>query len=95
MANYLYKTILFINTTNVVGINVSQNNTDKAAFETNGKPTAKKVSGITIGETTFEILKSYTDFVALLLTPLTWASVKYEELPNLKYILYIDSATYL
>ena len=86
---YLYKTMIFKDTSKVIGLTaaeVTQNGADKSDFETNFKATAVPVDQIAIAETTFEIVKTYTQFKALIDGVLiTWADVKY--LGNGTYVL--------
>ena len=86
MPNYLYKTILFKNTDDVIGF-LPSNNADKQEFENNYKSQAQPVNDLTLAETTFEVEKSYTDFKALLVQLIkTWPDVTYKE-NNKKYEL--------
>jgi len=66
MASYLYKTTVFTDTSNVNGIDVTQNNIDKTDYETNNKSSVVEVSDVVISETTFVIEDDYTTFDALI-----------------------------
>lgn len=80
MANYLHKCIVFKITDNVVEVDVAQNSLDKADFETNFKAIAKKIDSLFIAETTFEVIKTYAQFKAIVDgATITWAEVKYTE----------------
>lgn len=80
MANYLHKTELFKTTGSVIGINVTQNDTDKADFETNYKALAKKIDSLIIAETTFEVEKTYSQLKTLVDgATISWADIKYIE----------------
>jgi hypothetical protein len=87
MAGYLYRTIIYKDTTNVFGIDVAQNNTDKADFENNRKALAMKVSSVELAETTFVTIDSYVTLSARIVSPITWADVKYTE--DGRYDLYL------
>ena len=75
---YLYQTVLYKTNARVIGL-PSGNDANKTDFETNDKPLAVKVDGVIVSETTFVIEKDYASFEALLVSPLTWADVKYTE----------------
>lgn len=87
MAGYLYHCTIFKDTTNAYGVNVSQNTTDKTDFENNRKASAAKVSNVALEETTFITEDSYTVFSARIVSPITWADVKYTE--DGRYDLYL------
>jgi len=79
MTYYLYKTILYKSGTVVIGAPAS-NGTDLTDFETNFKATAITVNEIVLAETTVIIIKTYTQFKALIDGVLiTWADIKYIE----------------
>lgn len=88
---YLYNTTIYKDTTNVLGLDVTQNNLDKADFETNYKSSVYLISKISILETTVEIDKTYTQFKALIVNPILWSDVKMVEETN-HYDLYLLSA---
>jgi hypothetical protein len=83
----LYTMTLFKSTTNVIGA-PGDNDANKTDFEANDKPLATKIDAIEIVETTFIIIKTYAQFEALLVAPLTWADVKYLE-DDRKYTCYL------
>jgi len=88
---YLYKTTIFRDTTDVIGIDVAQNDADKSDFETNYKASTVLVDEVIIAETTFLTELTYAAFkskVAL------WSDVKRIENAK-KYILHILSSTSL
>lgn len=73
---YLYKHTIYKITDNVIGLNVTENNTNKTDFETTHKSATDKVTQIDLFETTYIVLKTYTDFEALITGEVTWADVK-------------------
>ena len=77
MANYLYRTEL-LRTNTSVGKSAT-NDADVTDFETNHKSTAVEVSRVELSETTFVIEDTYAAFEARLVSPVTWADVKYTE----------------
>lgn len=92
MADYLYKTTLYYETDNVIGINVSQNDTDLADWHNNYEAQAQQVTNIVISQTTFETEMSWTDFKALIDgVNITWADVKYYEDNNRDIIALIKN----
>jgi len=89
MTEYIYKTILYRDTTNVIGLNVTQNNIDLADFEANYKASSTSVDSIVIMETTFQIDKTYTQFKALVDgATILWSDVRFVKDPQ-KYCLYL------
>ena len=88
MSNYLYKTIIYKDTTNIYSLNITQNNIDKTDFETNRKSSSQSITEIFISETSFITEESYANFTARIISPITWADVKYIE-NSTKYILYL------
>lgn len=62
---------------------------DKTDFETN-KASALQAQDVIFAETTFLVQKSYTDFKALIVSPLAWSDVKYIQYANY-YELYVTS----
>jgi hypothetical protein len=75
---YIYTTSIYKDTTNVFGIDITANTTAKTDFETNFKATAILVQDIIFAETSIVIVKTYTQFKALIDgTVITWADVKY------------------
>jgi len=61
-SHYIYSTIIFHDTSNVVGIDVTQNDLDVTDFETNNQSSVSTISSLVISETAFIIKLSYTDF---------------------------------
>lgn len=95
MASYLHKVEIFKLTESVIGIDVTQNDADKADFETNYKASAKKIDSLIIAETTFEVEKTYSQLKALIDgTTITWADIKYVETDG-GYKLYLLRDTLL
>jgi hypothetical protein len=89
---YIYKTVLYKTTDNVIGVNVSQNNTDKADFENNHKAGATEIDEILIEETSFIFNLTYSQFEGKVATPLTWADVKFIDNAS-RYELHLVSET--
>ena len=87
---YLHTTTLYRVTTNVYGINVTQNNLDIADYETNYKSLTQEASEVTIAETTVISSISYADFKAHITGDITWADVICVTTTN-RYELYILS----
>ena len=73
---YLYKTVTYHDTNNVVTVPVD-NTTDNADFVANNKASAIEVSELVVSETTFVTEMSYGDFDTLVEANASWASVKY------------------
>jgi len=90
LANYLYKTILFKETANVVSL-PHDNATNLADFQANYEADVVLVDNVIPAETTFEIWKSYTDFKALINE---WTDVKCIDI-NHDYTLFLMSDTAL
>lgn len=88
MAQYNYHTILYTDTANVVGLDVTQNNSDLADYENNYQDDTVKISGVTVAETTFDIDYDYTTFKSKIASPLAWTDVKEVSTPN-RYVLYV------
>ena len=76
MAQYLYKTTIWTDTTNVVGLNTSQNTTDLADYENNNQSSTVKVSDVFVSETTFTTEMTYAQFDAIIVSPYDWTDVK-------------------
>lgn len=91
---YLYHTTIYKETSSIHGLNVSQNNADKADFEDNHKASAIVVDSVDIAETTFTIQDDYTTFSGRITTPIVWSDVKYIEEQG-RYVLYLESTTAL
>lgn len=83
--SYLYKTILE-KSPNGLQEEIDAKNADKIDFETNGKPTARKVDDVFLAQTTFISDLSYSNFKAKIVAPITWSDVKYKE-DRIKYEL--------
>jgi hypothetical protein len=79
MANYLYHTYILKDGTNTAGYNLATEAANKTDFETNFKATAYKIEDIFPAETTFDVIKTYADFKALIVSPITWADVNYAD----------------
>jgi hypothetical protein len=89
MAEYLYHAYVYYDTSNVIGANNSQEATNTTDFETNYKSQATEVEDISPGATMFDIVKTYTEFKALISSPITWADVKYADEDDRVYDLYL------
>lgn len=87
MANYIYKTSIYHQTDNVVGL-PSSNATDLSDFETNHMGTCLPITGLSVSETSFEIDKTYSEFDALVASPYAWSDVKCMETDK-SYVLYL------
>ena len=87
---YLYKTTIYKETADIVGIDATQEGANKTDFETNFKSQAIAVDDVAIAETTFITDLSYSDFKAIIVSPIGWADVKY--VSNGKYILHVTSS---
>lgn len=85
MSQYLYKTILYKDTSSVIGTPAS-NLGDVSDFEDNHKNSAELVTEILIEETTVVTELSYSDFKNLIVL---WSSVKYTN--GSRYVLHIIS----
>ena len=85
---YLYQTTLFIDTTNTYGFPVT-NSADKTDWETNFKSQALLINKIEIAETVFIVDKTFTQFKALIASPVLWSDVKYVE--SGRYNIYLLS----
>ncbi len=95
MANYLHKSAIFKVTNNVIGIDITQNDADKADFEANFKALAKRIDSLIIAETTFEVEKTYAQLKTLVDgATITWADIKYIETDE-GYKLYLLRDTLL
>jgi putative sterol carrier protein len=93
MADYLYKTIIYHDDTNVVET-PTNNDTDNTDFETNNKSSAVSVNEVVISSTTFVIELSYSDFDDLITGDVAWTDVKYIEDAK-AYCLFLASETEL
>jgi len=88
MAEYLYHTYVYHDTTNVLGVNPITEAANTTDFETNYKSLCVKIDDITPGSTMFDIIKTYTEFKALISTPIAWSDVKYAD-EGKNYDLYL------
>lgn len=84
---YLYQMTLYKDTSRVIGA-PGDNTVNTTDFVANDKPLAVKVDEVVLSETTFVIDKTYAQFEALLVSPVTWADVKYTENEN-SYVCYL------
>ena len=75
MADYIYKTSLYTDTSVVSGVPAT-NTADLADFTTNHAGDVVDIDELTIAETSFQIEKSYEDFDALVDTPYSWTNVR-------------------
>ena len=82
---YLYKAVIYKQPA-TLGVPANTHTADKLDFETNFKTQAAEVTEVLLAETTFVIDKTYTQFKALIVTPVTWSDVKYTD-DLQKYIL--------
>lgn len=76
MVNYLYKHIIYHDTSRIAGANVTQEALDTADFETHKSDTLE-IQELVIFDNTFVIDKSYSDFKALLTDGIDWSDVKF------------------
>jgi len=67
---------------------------DATDFVTNYKSSALEITQITIAQTAFTITKTYTDFKALVATPIDWGDVKFIQVRD-NYELYLVSESEL
>lgn len=93
MADYLYYTPIYIDTTNVSGV-PGDNASNKSDYETNYQSSTGKVDEVTLAATTFVFEQDYDDFKTLVTDPIEWADVK-ELIRGNRYLLYIISNTEL
>lgn len=94
MADYLYKSTVYFDTTDVIGIDPVQEEANKVEFEANYKASVYQVDDIQIAETVFVLNKSYADFKALIDGEVAWTDVKMIQ-QDKYYELFILSATQL
>ena len=93
MADYLYNTVLYNDTTNVANV-PEDNDANSTDFDTNHSADVPVVDNVTIATTTFIFDKTYSEFEALIADPIEWTDVKRYPLDN-RCILYIISNTEL
>jgi hypothetical protein len=79
MADYLYHAYVYHDTSDVLGVNPVVEAANTADFENNYKSQAVQIDDIIPGQTTFDIVKTYTQFKALISSPLTWSDVRYAD----------------
>ena len=89
---YSYQATIY--KTEEVIISGGTDDTDRSDFETNFKATAVEINDIEYADTVFIVQKTYTQFKALIVSPLVWSDVKYENAHS-RYILSILSETAL
>lgn len=78
MADYLYHCYIYHDINNVLGIVPADEAANVADFETNYKNQAVKIDDIIINQTTFDTVKTYTQFKSLIDgTTITWGDVKF------------------
>ena len=87
MANYLYKTTLYTDTSKVLAV-PANNSTNLADYEANHQDDTIKITDLQLADTTFGIDVSYTTFDSLVTTPYDWGDVREWEHNN-RYDLYI------
>jgi archaellum component FlaF (FlaF/FlaG flagellin family) len=92
MADYSYKTIIYKDTTSVVGLNVTQNNAALASYESTHQADTVKVDGMVAGQLTYQVDKTPVEFNGLIVTPHTWADVREISKPD-RYELYLITST--
>ena len=88
---YIYDTVLYKDTSNVISPPVT-NATDLADFTSVGLPTVLKVNDLSINDNYAEIDLSYTQFKALVVSPILWSDVKCKETVTM-YELHLLSDT--
>jgi hypothetical protein len=93
MAEYLYHTYVYYDTSNVIGANAVQEAANTTDFETNYKSQATEIDDLVPGATMFDIVVSYADFKALITSPITWADVKFADEDDKVYDLYLLSSS--
>jgi hypothetical protein len=76
MALYNYRTILYVDTANVIGLDTTQNALDVANYVNNYRADTDKLDEILMAETAFLIDLSYTDFKTKVVDPIAWTDVK-------------------
>ena len=86
---YIYHTTIFTDLTNVVGAPASSAS-DKSDFEINYKASTYPITDIQIAETSMEVEKTYSQFKALVASPILWTDVKRIDDTN-HYDLYLLS----
>ena len=80
---YLYRKTIHKDTSEILGVNESQNASDKSDFEATYKSQATPISELVLMETTFRVDRTWAQFKALIDgTIRVWADVKYIEGDN-------------
>lgn len=87
MSNYLYRTALYTDTSNVVSV-PADNSTNLTEYQNNHQSDTIKISSVQIAETTFASDIDYDDFDTLVASPYDWTDVK-ELTHNNRYELYL------
>lgn len=78
MADYLYHTYIYHNTSDVIGVVPADEAVKVTDFETNYKNLAVKIDDIIVNATTFENVVNYNAFKALIDgVNVLWGDVKY------------------
>jgi len=85
MINSFYKTVIYTNTANVIGVNITQNTIDKIDFETNYKSTAIGITDATFFDTS---LSSVLDFTVFKTKVSNWDDVRYLVRDNNRYEIF-------
>jgi hypothetical protein len=88
---YIYKTTIYKPARrNIVDDDIrSINQASQDDFEANYKASAVLITSVVMAETTFITELAYADFKAKIVSPITWADVKY--IDNNDYVLYLAS----
>ena len=87
MANYLYKTVLYTDASNVADLSAS-NATDLSEYTTNHQSSTVKIDNIELADTTFEVEKTYSNFDSMITDGIDWTDVK-ELTKDNRYELYL------
>lgn len=78
MAEYLYHTYILKDPTDTIGYDAVTEAANKADFDTNYKAQTVKITDIISGATTFDIVKTYAQFKALIDgVNILWTDVKF------------------
>lgn len=83
--NIIYKSTIFKDTSDVLALDVTQNNIDKTDFETNFKSLANTLTDFIFGENNVFVQLSFTDFKTKVIS---WNDVSYSE-KNKKYDIFL------
>jgi hypothetical protein len=79
MADYMYHTYIYKDTNNVLGVVPAEESVKNTDFTTNYKSQCLQIDDLLPAGTTFEIVKTWTGFKALIAAPYTWTDVKYAD----------------